>query len=431
VPSWAWTLPYLLLIAAQLAFFAPEVAAGRSIDAGIYRVDGLGLVFGMAWCLGAALAAWPLGLRLTLGQLALGLMTVGALNMAYAREPLVLIVAWELMGICLWLLVRHRSGQRVRWLATAIHLPALPLLVAMLLGLVPPFAPPFAGEGEPWHAAVAAMLAVVVLLRSAIWPFSGWADPARESASHALALYSLAAPLLLAKALVAAPWDALGVWLVTLLATLALIGGVVVQALRTGEGEGWGYFSIVVPAIVAGLGLAPLTPHAALGALALMLPALAFAPTLQRGPGIALLLTSVPGIWLLTQAALRTEYTLVGALLLPALAWVALRSGWSLGRAGWGVLGVAALIAAVPQASLWAALRPGVGAMAGGVGAPGEVLLDPALGLRVDAAGGVLLSALPATGILAAVFVAWALLDYARRIALRTVERRRKERGAA
>jgi hypothetical protein len=420
-----WTFPYLLIIAAQLLFFAPDVAAGRSIDAGIYRVDGLGLVFGTAWCLGVALTAWSLGSGPTLSQLALGLMTVGALNMAYAREPFLLVIAWELMGIGLWLLVRLRSGQGVRWLAAALHLPAIPLLVAVLLGLVPHFAPPFAGEGAPWHASVSAMFALVVLLRAAVWPLGAWADPAREAAPNALALYSLAAPLLLAKALVAAPWDALGVWLVTLLSTLALIGGVAVWALHTGELDGWGYHSIVVPAIVAGLGLAPLTPLAALGALALMLPALALAPRLRRGPGIALVLASLPGIWLLTQAALRTEYTLVGALLLPAFAWIALRSGWSIGRAGRIALGVAVLITALPQALLWAALRPGVGAMAGGVGAPGEVLLDHALGLRVDAAGGVLLSALPATGILAAIFAAWAVLYFARRIVLRTSDKDR------
>src|SRR5439155_7356953 len=96
---WVAALFNLSLAAVQLALFLPAVTAGHALDiaAGnlsIYRVDGLGLVFGVAWCLGLALLALLVLFSHELGYgtkwtgAFLCLMTVGILSAIYAREPL-------------------------------------------------------------------------------------------------------------------------------------------------------------------------------------------------------------------------------------------------------------------------------------------------------------------------------------------------------
>src|SRR5438270_6842767 len=94
----------------QLLFFAPTVWGGRALDLAsvtggraLFRVDGLGLAFGVAWTLGMALLlAGSAPEERVPGGLA-ALMTVGLLSVAYAREPLVFYLGWEVAGLTLWL----------------------------------------------------------------------------------------------------------------------------------------------------------------------------------------------------------------------------------------------------------------------------------------------------------------------------------------
>src|SRR5688572_11596260 len=87
IPALAASIFCLVLAAAQVTLFAPEIAAGRSLDVGFHRVDGLGLVFGVVWCLGAAFAVWVMAGLGVIGRamLPLSFVCVAVLNMAYAR----------------------------------------------------------------------------------------------------------------------------------------------------------------------------------------------------------------------------------------------------------------------------------------------------------------------------------------------------------
>jgi hypothetical protein len=289
VPVVAAVVFNLALAAAQLALFLPDVIAGRAADTAVYRVDGLGLVFGVAWCIAAALTAVGLPGREFRGwpALTICLMTVAALNMAYAREPLRLLVAWELMGLSVWLLARLLSGRGLRWLAAALHLPGWAILAAILLGLVPPFAPPFGGEGEAWPAWVAVILGVTALIRSGSWPFNAWASLTQQATGGlirpVLTLYALAAPFVLAKALVAAPWEPLGAWALTLLGTVSLLGSTWVRVATTGGSSAPFIAPVYAAAAVVGFGLGSVSPLAASGALALLLAGILSRPLLDGG----------------------------------------------------------------------------------------------------------------------------------------------------
>jgi hypothetical protein len=77
---------------------------------------------------------------------------------------------------------------------------------------------------------------------------------------------------------------------------------------------------------------------------------------------------------------------------------------------------MAAVLVLFPQTVVWLALRPGVGAMAGGVEAINRLAVDWGVGLRVEGAQNIWLAVLPATGIAAAGFIAWATLHLFKRI---------------
>jgi hypothetical protein len=230
---------------------------------------------------------------------------------------------------------------------------------------------------------------------------------------------------MLARALVAAPWDDAGAWLMILLGTASLLGMVALLLPQT-RGDGHATTVVSTPATMAviGLGLAPLSPLGALGAVALMVAGVLLLPLLiDRGIRYAraiTLLATFPGVWLISQAALPLEYGIVTALLLPTV-MLALFAGKPEQRGTARAIGLAAgalacLAAFYPQGVAWLALRPAVGAMAGGVDAPASLAVDWGLGLRVEEVDGVLQAALPVTGIAAALFVAWAALYWLRRL---------------
>ncbi|HET6262883.1 MAG TPA: hypothetical protein VFG99_11695, partial [Chloroflexia bacterium] len=287
LPLWIAALANLALALLQLLFFFPVVSEGRSLDlltwpgasiASLFRVDGLSLIFGVAWTLAAALAATSLrhaGRTWAFLNVLVCLFSVGLLLVAYARHPLVLYLGWEVAGLGLWLSLRSlREGGAPRWLPLVLHLPGVPLLLLVLIGAVYPFAPPFGGAAQQWTLPVVLAFALVVLLRSGCWPFDGWLREAvRASGGKGtllLGLYAVAAPYLPAKALVAAPWNAPGIWVLTLLGTVVLAGNVAAAVLaRTTS------ISVVMSAYTGaaliGLALAPGAPLAAAGAVAILL----------------------------------------------------------------------------------------------------------------------------------------------------------------
>jgi hypothetical protein len=436
-PALAIATFYIVLAAAQALLFAPEVAAGRALEAGLYRVDGLGLVFGVAWCLGAAAAAWVMARQgITRGiALPLGLMSVGVLSMAYAREPLLLYAAWEVAGVGVWLAARMISGRRLGEMLLTLHAPGWPLLLAIVLGIVAPLAPPFAGEGQPWQLWVAIIFGVTALMRAGVWPFGGWTRQVRSAAGSSnhplIALYAMAAPFVLAKALVAAPWEPLGAWALTLIGMLALVAsvGVLITARERYAPE---YAPVFASAAVISFGLAPLSPLAAMGGLAVVLAGLLVLPTNRGGAWerAALLMALFQGVWFVAQGALAQGYDVIAILLLPILAIALLFVGRSPqptassvfpegNHAHYGLQLIAALLYIYPQALVWLALQPGVSAMAGGVDALNRLSVDWGVGLRVEGAGGVLLAALPATGVVVVIFLAWAALYWLRRLVVR------------
>jgi hypothetical protein len=132
------------------------------------------------------------------------MVVVGLLSMAYSRELVVLAVSWEVAGLGLWL----GAGERRR--AAAIHAPGLVLLTVALLGLAAPFAPPEGGAAREWAVPVVVAFGLVVLMRAGCRPFDRWAREVDGSRAELVGLYGLAAPYLLARALVGGQWDALG-----------------------------------------------------------------------------------------------------------------------------------------------------------------------------------------------------------------------------
>jgi hypothetical protein len=438
VPTFALVLAFL-----QLLLFVPVVNGGRSVDVPLwpgspldlaFRVDALSLVFGVAWALSAALASarlWgitPNSLRVV-GPLCVMILALGAA--AYARHPLLLYAAWEAAGISLWLaLSSMRPGGLSVWSALTLHASGWPLLLMLILGVVYPFAPPFGGDVQPWPAVVALSLVVVALIRSGSWPFGGWVRviaAAYGGAGEALtALFCAAAPILLAKALVAAPWDSAGVWVVTLLGTASLVG--LAAARLSGLSERTLYLpGAVSAATVTGFGLASGSPLAAAGALAIMLVGLVYAALgTERPPGAAAALAGgAVGVWLVSQGALSLGYGLAGAVLLPALLLCLAAAAYRLTQVGkytYSVPWVAAMIAlalaaSYPQLVVETVLRNGVSAMAGGVGTLSALSTDWGVGLAVRSAQGVVTAALPSTGIALAVFLSAVCLYWLKRLA--------------
>ncbi len=424
------------LAAAQLLLFAPIVAGGRSADlidspfGSLLRADGLSLVFGVAGSLAMAVASANVeGAPATLSVI---LMPVGMLSVAYARSPWLLYLGWEVTGLGIWQALRStRPCNASNRVGFALHAAGWPLLLLLLIGVIPPFAPPPGGASQVWPVPVAATLGVVSMIRSGCWPFSGWlryASAHIELAQRRLvAIYSISAPYLLAKALIAARWDAYGIWALTLLGTIALLAASY-QAVVSDPGWRAAPIPALVAAAITGFGLASGSPLAAGGALAITLTAIVWSSTSDtlRGNSLLLLLGGFAGLWLIAQGALNLGYGLITAVLLPAMLLLVFntreRPNAEIERSGKRqrtapLLGVALLtLAAIyPQALVEFIVRPAVGAMAGGVGVPRLLASDPGVGLLVSSQEA-LLAALPATGIALAVFLAFAALYWLKRL---------------
>ncbi len=477
-------LLHLALALLQVWLFGVLVGEGRSLDVALlpeslYRVDGLGLVFGVAWCLGMAMVV--AGGRSTSKRkdwIGICLLTAGMLNAFYARLPFVFYMGWEVAGFGLWSLVRpstvshpsaddtvykhkvHRRGLARTNIGWTLHVAGWPLLLMILLGLVGPFAPPAGGVAQSWPLPVILGLAAVVLIRSGCPPFDEWARSIQKKHASLLVMYMISAPMLLAKMLVAAPWDAVGGWALTLMGVAALLASVVVPVLRP---EGFASVTMsatLAAATMAGFGLATGAPLAAAGAVAILLAGMVGAVAwgaignLRRDwLGSVALLGALPGMWLMSQGALGVGYSVVAALVLPAVAALAMGAwqghislgvsiedstlredgsrtasiGDSLPSAARYTLAVkvaailAVLIAAYPQALVELGVRPAVGAMAGGVNTLALLRSNWGVGLNVAAAQGSAPIALPATGIAVAVILTWAALYWLKGIVSRFV----------
>lgn len=415
-----------MLALVQAVVLGPLVAGGRGMDmlpafaGGLYRVDALGVVLGVTWVLAVGLG-WPRNA----GWVPALLLVIGLLHVAYAREPLLLYLGWELAGLALVL----AAGVATWRTLVPLFASGVPLLVAWLLGLVPLLSPPPGGDPRPWPAAVAVVLGIVVLMRSGVPPFGGWLRPLVTRAPFLVALYVLAAPAVLARTLVPAPWDALGGWALALLGAAAMVGTLLV--LIWGERELPAASSTLAAAAVMGLGLASISPVAAVGAVLLLVAGpvwLCARPLGWRAWGALLLAGGGAGAWVLGQGAATVGYAIVPVIAVGGLVQLALvlaaerddeRLTWA-ALAG-GVL--IALVAVYPQAAVEWVARPVVAAMAGGVGVPSALLTNWGLGLALRAPDETLSAALPAAGIALAVLVAWAVLRWLKPLAGRATYR--------
>jgi hypothetical protein len=418
---------YLLLAGIQVLLFAPAVSGGRSLDFLTFRVDALSLAFGAVWTLALGLGLLALVEARQLAGRAAGILFIfsaGLLDLAYTREPLLFLVGWEIAGLAVWLWLQELGwAGNIARCAFWVHAPGLLLLAAILLGPGVSFIPPQGGEAVAWPLVVAISFGVVALIRAGCWPFLAQ-DHAIDSAFPLISLYSLAAPFLLAKALVAASWDDIGVWALALLGTVVLLGSLLARFL--GSNSSAMQTLACAAAGVAGLGLAPLSPLAAAGAVALLLGGALWVVAGRARPdrGALLLSAALPGIWLLSQGALDARYRLVAAILLPALLLLAYRADSEAERtvAPARLPSIVAaclliLVAVYPQAVVEWVLRPAVGAMAGGVGVPSTLVTNWGLGLLVESPQERVLAALPATGIALAIFLAWVALYWLRGLA--------------
>ncbi|MDQ3706986.1 MAG: hypothetical protein M3437_17540, partial [Chloroflexota bacterium] len=239
------------------------------------------------------------------------------------------------------------------------------------------------------------------------------------------ALYALAAPYILAKMLVGAPWHPVGAWLLVLVGMLALLIGLY-QAYISQERQGHRPVSYALVGIsMAGFGIAANSPLGAAGATWVMLVALPHIVVRgRRWAELAALVAVVPGLWMVSQAALDAGYGVVAALLLPTYVLVAAFTisntpETAPARRLTGIVAVAlsSLALALPQVVVETMLRPAVRTMAGGVGALTTLGIDWGVGMLARAAQGTVQAALPATGVALAVFLAAVVLYWLKQLA--------------
>lgn len=436
-----WTKGWLIVVynaalaTIQLVWFAPLVAEGRSVDwpgdaaVPLYRVDGLGLVFGVAWCVALGLI-WAVGMRPERGALwAAYLTTPALLQMAYAREPWMFYIGWEVFGASLWLALRAVSREQASGrFALLLNASGWPLLVMILLGLTPAFAPPVGGVASEWPLPLAGALGLSAFIRGGCRPFDGWIKRfGQGQVAPLFGLYMASAPFVMAKALVAAPWGPLGTWALTLLGVIGFLGGIR-SSHSGGRAAVSGIVSIWAAASIIGLGLAARSPLAAAGGVALMLTGIVgVAPSFgERNRGIApfLLAATVPGVWLLAQGSLDAGYGLIAAIALPGMAFAIFQKAGN-GSAPGGyrlpIILYCLLLAAYPQIIVALALGPAIQAMAGGVGALTSLVSDWGAGLSVNSQGEATLASLPASGMAAAVLLALITLYWLRRLSARVI----------
>jgi hypothetical protein len=415
------------------------------VDLGLAgSADALSLVLG-AWSV-LVVAVATAGIKPLTGRelFATLLILTGLLLAALSRNLVEFWLGWELAGLGVWLALGPPRRERA-WLLLAMHAPGWVLLAVWALGAAFTFIPPVGGAEQTWTTPVAAALAVVVLVRARCWPFAAWARQATTGAGSSstvfLGIYAFVGPCLLAKALVAARWDPLGTWLLCLFGMAALLGNLY-SAIAITNTPIHTLASLHVSAAAVGFALAPGSPVAAMGAVALTLSGGLWIVTLAGFPrqsgwraagGWSALLGGGLGVWAVSQGALETGYGVVAALLLPSGAF------WILDFGFWpvlipiqdprskiqnqllvwvGTIGLA-MGAVYPQAVVEWVLRPAVGAMAGGVRALRGIALDWGVGVQVRALDETLVAAFPATGLAFALFLALVVLYWLKRLAAR------------
>ena len=444
---WPVALLSLALTLLQLLLFLPALLAGNSPGwapgapalalVPFYRADALALAFGVVWSLSFALPAVTRGSSARQIAAPLLLILVGGLAAAYAGNLTAFWLGWEVAGLGLWLALSPTSPHERRRLGLTLHAPGWILLVlAVLPGSAFPLVPPAGGAAQVWSLPVTLALGAVALARSGCWPFQAWVLHAAQGVAPRcrlmLALYMVCAPYILARALVAARWDAVGAWSLVLLGTLAFMVGSTASLAKGDKGLPAATYAGTA---IAGFGLATSAPLAAAGAVVLLLagvlaPALSAHGTITRKVS---LLVSLPGLWAISQAALTSGYGLVATALLPA--WVVLALPQKTGEAAKGeparpgsgrgklltLLTAIAAFAAVffPQLLLEYVLRPVIGAMPGGVGALFAARTEWGLGVLAVAADSTLLAAWPATGIAVALGLALVTLYWLQRLGSR------------
>ena len=355
----------------QLLFFLPVVEGGRALDVALWsggplllRVDRLSLLFGVVWAVALALAALAIEGN---DKRWAWLVTLGLLGAAYAREPVLFYMGWEVAGLGVWLSAPVGEGSRAK-LAALVHGPGLALLALIVMGGAGAFVPPEGGKGQEWTLAAVLLMAVAAGGRSIAPVLYLWlrthdktTDDGRQttvvhdSASYSvslstastdapgrgwlmLAVFGSTGPFLLAKALVEARWDDWGVWALTLVGTAGLLA----VAAVAWKGATWPMplSSAVAAVAIIGLGVAPVSPVAAMGAV-LLVGLGAFLPLLSAlgeneqwwgwvmGAAVA---ASAAGTWMVVQGALGSRYAVTAIVVLPALVLIAGYSG--VNRAG-------------------------------------------------------------------------------------------------
>jgi hypothetical protein len=341
-----------------------------------------------------------------------------------------LAVGWALAGVAIWavhnelLAPAPTNGSLLLAFSPGIVL----AIMAVATGL-PAFTPPTGGVAAPWSP-VAAMGGALAVVLSTGWgelnSLRRAADDSRQVPNTPLTeLYALAAPYILAKMLVAAPWQPVGAWLLVLLGMLTVLSGVYRAYDSRWLSRTRSLTYVLIGISLVGFGIAPGSPLAAAGAVWVMLAGL-LRLVLHgwRWAQATALLAALPGLWLVSQAALDTGYGVVAALLLPAfvlLAWLITSYTPTRSRAlhwvGAIPFTLAILAVAAPQLILEALVRPAVRTMAGGVGALTGVAVDWGVGMLMRTSQGTTPAALPSTGIALAVFLASVALYWLKQLA--------------
>lgn len=423
----------LLLLSAsgQILFFFPLTTGNRSADLGLFRIDGLSVVFGAIWTIAPALRLF-IRKEWVFSSLLLG---IGLPGMAYAREPFVFALGWMLVGVGAFLTAKSTSSRASYMQAAAIFGPAIMVLLAWIVGVVESFAPPAGGVSREWPLAGALMVGVAACAGSVGGLFVERKSPT-DASSGLMPIFAVSGPFVLAKMLVGGRWDAWGTWSLALMGTIALLA-FMLWSIKEGTHPN-GIVSALALLSVIAFALASLSPVAALGGVWLMVIAAIVTPIEDRRawPRYAqplIVAGAMVGLWLLASGALAARFGLIAVITLPValLAAAMLRGSEGIEREpnnnvgksqfGGGVLVIALLIvgAIYPQGIVEWVARPAVEAMSGGVSAPTALTRNWGIGLQVISPPELLLAALPATGIAVAVFLAWALLYWANLIAKR------------
>src|SRR5439155_23399474 len=140
-------------------------------------------------------------------------------------------------------------------------------------------------------------------------------------------------PFLLAEGFVGAGWGPAGMWVMSLLGTLGLLAGASASLSLKGARRVPAIASAHAGAAIVGLALAPGSPTAAAGAIALLvsgtlwvvtLPGVGQAGWLGAVGGWGALLGGSVGVWAIAQGALDLGYGVIAVVLLPAGALLAL-----------------------------------------------------------------------------------------------------------